>query len=40
MVKLVFAIILLGLAIVLIEKGGLWPEWATMDHGRGVRVPH
>ena len=40
MVKLVFAIILLGLAIVLIEKAGLWPEWATMDHGRGVRVPH
>jgi hypothetical protein len=38
MVKLVFAIIAAGLAMLLLEKLGMWPDWATMDHGRGGRV--
>ncbi|RJE80090.1 hypothetical protein [Paracoccus sp. JM45] len=38
MVKLVFAIIAAGLVMLLLEKLGMWPDWATMDHGRGGRV--
>lgn len=40
MVKIVFAVILIGLAIVAMEWLGLWPEWAQMERGRMPRVPH
>lgn len=40
MVRLVFGIIAVGVIIVMIEKLGYWPEWATMQKGRGVRIPH
>lgn len=39
MVKLVVAIVAAGFAMLLLEKLGFWPEWATMEHGRGVRIP-
>lgn len=39
MVKLVFAIIAAGLAMLAMEKLGMWPDWATMEHGRGTRIP-
>ncbi|WP_378943813.1 hypothetical protein [Paracoccus sp. R86501] len=39
MVKLVFAIIAAGLAMLLLEKLGMWPEWATLDQRRGMRIP-
>ncbi|MFV0292024.1 MAG: hypothetical protein ACK5II_01860 [Paracoccus sp. (in: a-proteobacteria)] len=39
MVKLVFAIIALGLILVALEKLGLWPEWATLEQGRKPRLP-
>lgn len=35
-VKLVLAVLAVALAIVVIEWLGLWPEWATMDHGRAA----
>lgn len=35
MVKLVFAIIALGLALVALEKLGLWPDWATLERRPG-----
>lgn len=38
-VKFVFAIIGLGLLLVLIEWLGYWPEWATLDQGRAPRLP-
>lgn len=31
MVALVLIIIALGLALLALEKFGLWPDWATMD---------
>ncbi|MBM3606366.1 MAG: hypothetical protein FJX25_17075 [Alphaproteobacteria bacterium] len=39
MVKLVIAIIAAGLALVLLEKLDLWPQWATLDQGRLPRLP-
>ena len=39
MVKLVFAIILIGLVILGLEWLDLWPEWAQMERGRGPRLP-
>jgi predicted acyltransferase len=33
-IKLVLAIIALGLLIVGLEKAGLWPEWATAQRPR------
>jgi hypothetical protein len=39
MVKLVFAIIAAGLGILILEKLGLWPEWARMDRPRAPRLP-
>lgn len=38
-VKLVFAIIAAGLVLVGLEHFGLWPEWATLDQGRGMQLP-
>nr|WP_022707604.1 hypothetical protein [Paracoccus zeaxanthinifaciens] len=38
MVKLVFGIIAAGVALLLLEKLGWWPEWATMDTKR-PRIP-
>jgi hypothetical protein len=34
-VKMVFGIIAAGLLLVALEKLGLWPDWATLDRGRG-----
>ena len=34
-VKLVFGIIAAGLLLAALEKLGLWPDWATMERGRG-----
>lgn len=39
MVKVVFAIIAAGLAMLLLERLGMWPEWATMERGRGMSIP-
>ena len=40
MVRLVVLIIIAGLAMLALERGGLWPDWATLDHGRGApRLP-
>lgn len=40
MVKLVFAIIAVGIAMIALEKMGWWPEWATMEQSRGrPRLP-
>lgn len=39
MVKLVLGIIALGIAIVVIEKLGYWPDWARVENGRGMRLP-
>lgn len=39
-VKLVLAVIALGLALVGLEHLGLWPDWATLDRPpRGVHLP-
>lgn len=38
-VKLVFAVVGIAIAIVAIEKLGLWPDWAMMEQGRGRRLP-
>ena len=38
MVKLVLAIVAAGLALLALEKLGLWPEWATQDQ-RPPRLP-
>lgn len=38
MVKLVFAIIGAGLILLALERLGLWPDWATLDH-RPPRIP-
>jgi hypothetical protein len=39
MVKLVLAIVALAVALVVLEKLGWWPDWARLEHGRGVRLP-
>ena len=39
MVKLVLAIVALAAALVVLEKLGWWPDWARLEHGRGVRLP-
>lgn len=39
-VKLVLAIVAIAIAIVAIEKLGFWPDWATLEGGRGQpRIP-
>lgn len=37
-VKLVLAIIAIGLVLAGLEHFGLWPEWATMDRPRGIHL--
>lgn len=38
-VKLVFAIVALGLVLLGLEKAGLWPDWATLERApRGVTL--
>lgn len=39
MVKLVLAVVALAAALVVLEKLGWWPDWARLEHGRGVRLP-
>lgn len=39
-VRLVLAIMAVAVMIVVIEKLGFWPDWARVERGRGVRVPH
>lgn len=39
MVRLVLAIVALGIMLVVLEKLGWWPEWAQMERGRGMRLP-
>jgi len=34
-IKLVFGIIAAGLAMLALEKLGWWPDWATLERGRG-----
>lgn len=38
-VKLVLAVIALGLLLAGLEHLGLWPDWATMDRPHGPRLP-
>lgn len=38
MVILVLAIIAIGLALVGLEHFGLWPDWATTERPRGIRL--
>ncbi|MFI0395938.1 hypothetical protein [Paracoccus jiaweipingae] len=38
MVKLVFAIILAGLALLALEKAGMWPDWARVERNQGLRL--
>lgn len=37
-VLLVLGIIAVGLALVGLEHLGLWPDWATLDRPRGMRI--
>lgn len=39
MVILVFSILAAGLALLALEKLGLWPDWATMERPRNPRLP-
>lgn len=39
MVRLVLAIVALGIMLVVLEKLGWWPEWAQLERGRGMRLP-
>ncbi|WP_199257492.1 hypothetical protein [Paracoccus binzhouensis] len=38
-VKLVLAVIALGLLLAGLEHFGLWPDWASMDRPRGLHLP-
>lgn len=38
-VMVLLAVIAVGLGIVGLEYFGLWPDWATADNGRGMRLP-
>lgn len=39
MVKMVLAIIAIGLALVALDHWGLWPEWASMERQpRGIHL--
>lgn len=38
-VKLVLGVIAVGLVLLALEKLGWWPEWATMERTRGMRLP-
>lgn len=38
-VALVLGVIALALALVGLEHFGLWPEWATLERGRGMHLP-
>lgn len=37
MVRLVFTVIAIALALVALEKAGLWPAWATLE-GKPARI--
>lgn len=37
MVKMVFAIVAIGLLLAGLQYVGLWPDWATMERPRGLR---
>ena len=37
-VILVLGVVAVALAIVLIEWFGWWPDWATLESGRGGRI--
>lgn len=37
-VKLVLAVIVLGLLLAGLEHFGFWPDWATMDRPRGLHL--
>ena len=39
MVRLVLAIVAFAIGLVVLEKLGWWPEWATLDQGRRPRIP-
>lgn len=39
MVRLVLAVIALGLLLAGLEHFGLWPDWATLDRPRGMHLP-
>lgn len=38
-VMLLVAVVAVALTIVGLEHFGLWPEWATADRARGMRLP-
>lgn len=38
-VRLVLAVIALGITIVALDKLGFWPEWARLEDGRMPRLP-
>ena len=38
-VIMVLTIVGIGMAIAGLQYLGWWPDWATMDQGRGVRIP-
>lgn len=40
MVKLVLSIVAIAIVIIVLEKLGWWPEWATMERSRRPRLPH
>ncbi len=39
MVRLVLGIVLAGVCILMVEKLGYWPDWATMERHSGPRLP-
>ncbi|WBU57587.1 hypothetical protein [Paracoccus sediminicola] len=39
MVKLVYGLVAAAIVIVVLEKSGYWPDWATLERGRGARMP-
>ena len=38
-VLLVLGVVALVLAVGGLQYFGLWPDWATMERGRGMRLP-
>ena len=38
-VALVVGVIVAAVVIATLGWLGWWPDWATMEHGRGVRLP-
>lgn len=37
-VKMVLAVVALAIVIALLQHFGLWPEWATIERQRGIRL--